>query len=260
MAVFVVHQRHRHGRSAQGAEGIEGVQGIGQHRNPADMGAQIELLAAEQRADQIADLQNPNHRVGTAIGNRQPGVRARQELRPHAPRVVGEIDPDHVGARCHHRADQPVAQPQHPCAHRPLAALDDACGFGLGHEATDLLLGHCAGALRLLADQPEHGPGRGIEEPDSRQRHLGDHAHAGCHRAGDTLGVAQGEVLRDEFADDHRQEGDQTDDESVAEGIGPAPRRAEFDQHDGNPIAQRRAREDARQDADQRDADLRRGE
>lgn len=213
-----------------------------------------------QGADQVAQLKHADHRVGAAIGDGQTGIGAGENACPDGLRIIGEIDPGHVGARSHDAAHQTVAEAQDPGDHRPLVALDDARGLGLGHETTDLLLGHRARAFCLLADQPEHRPRRSVEEPHGRQSRARDHPHAGRHHAGDPFGVAQGEVLGDQFADDHRQVGDHADHQGVAQCVGPALAQAQIDQNQGEAVAQSRARDHAGEDADQRDADLNGGQ
>ncbi len=174
-------------------------------------------------------------------------------------RRVGKIDQIDVEARRHHLAHRPVAQPHHAGDHVALAGLEHAGVFGFRDDRTDFLVGHALFALGGLAEQHEDNLAGFVEDPDDRRRDLGNQHHRRCDGAGDSLGVFQRQLLWNKLADDQRQVGDSGDHQTDAGHIGPARWHALSDEPLAEAIAQSRPGNCARENPDQRDADLHRG-
>ena len=155
--------------------------------------------------------------------------------------VIVEIDPVDVGAWRHDPAHRPVAEAHDTRDHLALVGLDHTGCFRLGHDGSDLLLGHGAVGFRALAEEAEDQLGRGIEQPHDRSTDPGDLRHERCDRTGDTLGVLQGQMLGHEFADHDGEIRDGTDHEAVAERLGGALGHALIEQDLSEAVAKCRA-------------------
>ncbi len=84
--------------------------------------------------------------------------------------------------------------------------------------------------------------------------------HGGSDAGGDTLGIAQGDLLGHQFAQDQRQIGDDDDDEHHAQHIGDIGRDADGFQPIGEAQAQRGAGKGAGKHPNEGNADLDRGQ
>ena len=78
------------------------------------------------RLEQVFGVEEPDHRVDLlAAGEHQP-TPLLNDLAPQRLRGVGEIDPLDVGARCHERTHQAVAEAEDPLDDLVLLRLHDA--------------------------------------------------------------------------------------------------------------------------------------
>jgi len=171
-----------------------------------------------------------------------------------------EIDHGDLVTRRHHRADGQIAQPHHARDHLLFAGLQHAGILGLDHERVDFLLAHLLLSLAALAEHPQQRLAGAIEDPDQRQRYFREHHHRGRDLYRHSLGIAQSDLLRHQFADNQRGIGNERHHRADAERIGGALRQPHTHKPYRQPRAERRARERAGQHADQRDADLHGGE
>ena len=184
--------------------------------------------------------------------------------RPSADRTacgrVGQIDHAHFAARRHDGTDGQIAEAHDARDHFLFTGLEHAGILGFDHEGTDFILADLFAGLAALTEQ--------ITMPcpiDREATRAGDETFAsiimqGATRTATGFGIAQGDLLRHQFADDERCVGDQGHDGTDPDSIGYALRPAGIDQQAAQPPAERGAGNRARQHADQRDADLDRGE
>jgi hypothetical protein len=92
--------------------------------------------------------------------------------------------------------------------------------------------------------------------PDDGRGDAREHVHRRRHDAGDPLGMAQCEVLGNQFADDNWEIGNESNHHGVADRIGRKGAHAVFAKSVGKHVGQRRAGKHAGENADHRDADL----
>ena len=171
-----------------------------------------------------------------------------------------DVDPLDVGTRRHDRRHALIAELEH--------ALDDVlfgdadrAGFGaLADERLDLVLGEVRFRLALDAKQPEHDVGGRGQQPDDRAADARQHHHRPRHPRGDGFRIVEADALRHQLAEDQRQHGDAGDDDAERDAVGVRRERGHLRDRLGERLGQPRAAVGAGQHADQRDAELHRGE
>jgi len=137
-----------------------------------------------------------------------------------------------------------------------LVAFDHAGRGGLGDHGLDLLFSHPLLGLAGLAQQSQHGLARDVEQPDHRRADGRNQLHGRRDPGGYALGIAQGDLLGHQLAQDQGNIGDGHDNHANADDIGDIVGNADGFEPVGEPEAQGGAGKSARQDTHQGDADL----
>ena len=216
----------------------------------------VELFARKRRSQKFANLDDSHDVLDRAASHRQQRMMAVAQHRYDLFVRVLKIDPHDVGARRHDRAHRPVAKPQHGGDHAPLVALDHARGRSFGDQRLDLFFRDGRLLAGVAADEAEHEPGRGIQQPDDGRGDAREHVHGRRDGARDPLGIAQREILGNQFADHDREIGDQPDHDGVADCGRRERAQPVFAKCVGEHVGQRRAGKHAGENADHGDADL----
>ena len=135
MAIFVVHQDHRHFGFAQNFQHIERVELVRHLFQRSHQLAQVQIIAPQLRRDNIACLDDAADFVDGVLGDGEAAVlRLHQEL-VNILALGVDIEPVDFGPRGHHLPDRAVGQADDAAHYRPFMFLDDAgaCRFGKNH-------------------------------------------------------------------------------------------------------------------------------
>lgn len=173
---------------------------------------------------------------------------------------LGQIDHRHFMPRRHDRADGKIAKAHHARDHLLLAGFEHACVFRLHDQCVDFFFANFLFGVAALTEQPEQALAGAIENPHQRQRYFCENRHRRCDLHRDRLGIAQRDLLRHKLTDDQRGVGNQRDHQTDAQRIRHARRQAKARQPPRQARAEGRAGKCTGEHADQRDADLDRGQ
>ena len=257
MAVFVMDQCHRHFGLAQRVERIHRVDLIEYDGCLPHQRAKVERFALEQRHRDIARLYHPDDGVDRSFGDRQATVRGLHQRRTEAGIVERRVDPFDIGARRHHLAHRSVGEPHHARDDRAFMLLDHTRFARFGDDQVQFLGRDMFFALAFQAHYAEQQRRRRIEQPHHRRSRPGEREHRTRHRGGERFGRAERDLLGHELADDERGIGRDADYQRETDRLRRLRAQAEKLQPCGDWPAQARPRIGARQNADQRDTDLR---
>src|SRR5215207_9607589 len=111
VSILIVHEGHWHLGFTQHIERIQRIEGVGNDWRLTDVILQVELLALEQGAEQLPDLDNADHVVGAAFTDGQARMRRVKERLADLDLWPGEVDPVHIGARGHNTPDRAICEP-----------------------------------------------------------------------------------------------------------------------------------------------------
>jgi hypothetical protein len=168
----------------------------------------------------------------------------------------GQVDPVHLGPRRYHGAGHAVAQPHHAGDHPAFFRFDNPGAFCFGNNGFDFLVGHAAACRNVLSEQAQQGAAGNVEHPDQRLADFREGGHRRSDARRNPLGIAQGDLLGHQFADDQRRIGDQGDDHNHAGRVGNEARYSDVGQKRGQSQTERCAGHGAGHNPDQSDADL----
>ena len=132
--------------------------------------------------------------------------------------------------------------------------------MGLGQKAVHLFFGHPIGAGPTLAQEPQNPPTRPVQKPNQRGGTARQHQHRGGHGDRQLFRIAQRQLLRHQLAHDQRDIGDDHHHHPNPQIGGPVRIDPTVHQRLCQPRAQGRPGQGTRQNADQSDADLNRGQ
>ncbi len=202
----------------------------------------------------------PSAASASPVEHHEAGMAAGRQRRADRFGRVGEIDHAHLAARRHDGADWKIAEAHDAGDHFLFTGLEHAGILGFDDQGTDFILADLLAGLAALTQQPQQCLAGAIEQPDGRRRDLRKQRHVRRDPHRHRFRIAQGDLLRHQFADDERRVSDERDDGADADRIRDALRQSELDQQVRQPLAERGAGKCAGQHADQRNADLDRGE
>ena len=245
-------------RGLEALDHLRGGQGVGHHGGGQRERAGIEGFGGGLK--HVAAVEHAHDLVGAAVAQGQ--ARAARDAEPIQDRRarllrLGDLD---LAPGGHQPARGAVGEAHDAGDHLGLGALHHARALGLGDHHADLLVADPVLAPAGSAEKREDRPPRAVEEPDEGRRPDRERPHRGGHARRDGLGPGEGDLLRNEFARDQREVGDRQHDETDAKAIREARRHPERGQGVREARAERGAREGARQDPHEGDADLDRGE
>ncbi len=206
-------------------------------------------------------MHEADHLVDRAVAEREARVAGGQHLGDRGVERIVDVDPDHCVARHHDRAQRPVGEADDAFEEVALRLVEDAGVGALGDHRLDLLLGHRRSA-------PRRGAARSPSTASVERRRNqtigvpigGEHGHRAGDEGGDALGVPERQPLRHQLADDQRDVGGGDHDDGEGQRAGDGGQCRYPAQHAGERLGQGGAGVGAGEDADQRDADLHRGE
>ena len=173
-----------------------------------------------------------------------------------------DVEGIEVDSRPHDVAHAPLAEPQRLGRHRLLHRLEHSFRPSGLQQVLDVVDRHARLVLSVGAEQEEHRRGRDAHAPDERLGDPGEELHGGRDEAGKRLRPAEGQPFGHQFAEQQREEGEHRHEDGERDRFGHAgeARRAVGRDPGGNVAHQPVATVGRRQRADERDADLHRGE
>ncbi len=236
------------------------------HRRGDEVGGAHDGIEAEGARlpgprHEILDVDVPDHALDPAVEDRHARVPAlAHDLADLRERGVAR-EGDDLAARHHHVGHGELGEVERA---RDDLARERVHRSGLG-GALDELLELLRGEARFgeggpIAEEPEHDVGAHRQEPDEGPREPGEREQRLAHQERVLLGVAQGERLGDELAEDDGEVGDQRDDDGERERLGVRGERGDLLQHRAEARGEGGAAEGAGDGADDGDADLHGGE
>lgn len=165
---------------------------------------------------------------------------------------VGQVEPEHLGARRHQGVGGLVAHVEDAVDHGLLGFLEGAVLGALLDEVLDLVLGDGVLDVRVDAEQQEDAARRAGQEADEGAREARKPCDDAMVLHEHVLRVLCGLLLRQEFAE---EQGDVRHDDDAEEHSNRRGMRQEGDEA-GEVRRDEGAGADAHEDASQRDADL----
>ena len=208
------------------------------------------------RLAEIGERDHAEQRVELLAGDQEARVAAGLRLLPQRLDRIFDVEPDHVLARDHDRADLAVGERQHALDQAALGGEEHAGARAFRHQRAYVVFGHCRLRRRRDRQNPQDRVGRYAQQPDQRGSHLGEQPHHRGDSQRERLGVQQSDSLGHQLADDQRDERDDQHDDAVGDLFGIARRHAVADQHARQRAGEGRAAVQAGKDRDQGDADL----
>jgi hypothetical protein len=209
------------------------------------VGEKVLLLYHAERMTEVAAARDDDTRIG-AVG----------DLARHRVGRIIEIDPVHIRARRHDGRDRAVGQRQHAVDHLLLDLVDHPGLGALGDGEAHFLFGDAIAATFRNAQQLQDYGRRALENPREGPADACNDLQRPRHAHGDRFRRSQRHAFGDEFADDHRHRRDADHHEGDRDGRPMRRDTGHLVKHRSERRAQRGTAECARQDADERDADL----
>jgi hypothetical protein len=145
----------------------------------------------------------------------------------------------------HDRSNGAIAQSHDARDHRALARLNNASGFRLRHQASDLFVADSVLGLCLVSECPENCASGHIQERDNRRSNRGHGRHGRRHPDGDFFRIAQRNLLRHELADHQGKVGNDGNDKTNADCLGNTGAYAQVDEPFGQSQSNGGSREGA---------------
>ncbi len=260
VAIFVVDHGHAGARLLQRAQRVHGIELVRHDFRLVDEIGQQHRAARQAPRQNLAHLDHAQHLVGRAIGHRQQRVRRLRDHTHDLRLVIAGIDPVQFGPRGHQFTYRLAGQLHDTGQDRALLLLDHAAAGGIGKDHVQLLAGETMLALVAHTQQPQDRGRAAIQQPYKGGGHPRQHGHRQCHHQRDRHGRAQGQLLGHQFAYHQAEVCGQHDHHDIAGVVRPVGRHAKQFQPFAHRAAQRGARDRARDDPDQGDADLHCGE
>ena len=211
-------------------------------------------------AEQVLEVDYSDDRVEVAVGY---GVGVEQVVLDDVLDLVAggvRVEPYHVAAVGHDRSDVAIAQVEHAFDDVLLDLFDLAFGGAFLNDRLDLFLGYPVSVDRIDTQYAKHAGRAFRQQPDERQRDLRQQAHRPRHDLGYAFRGAHADSLGNQLAQNQRQISDRDYDDYLSDRHRMRLERWNSREHFPEALGQHVARVDTRQDTDQRDSDLNRGE
>ena len=237
---------------AELGEHAEGLHRARYEHGLADVLREVEGLALERGVEEVFGVEHAAEVVEILAADGEDVLRMFADDAQVVAQGVGQVEPEHLGARRHQGVGRLVAHVEDAVDHGLLGFLEGAVLGALLDEVFDLVLGDGVLDVRVDAEQQQDAIGRARQKADEGAREARKpcddamvlHEHVLRVLCGLLLwqefAEEQGDVRHDDNADEHgnrrgmRQEGDEAGEKRRDEGTGA----------------------DAHEDAGQRDADL----
>ena len=237
---------------AELGEHAEGLHRAWYEHGLADVLREVERLALERGVEEILGVEHAAEVVEVLATDGEDVLRVFADDAQVVAQGVGQVEPEHLGARRHQGVGGLVAHVEDAIYHGLLGFLEGAVLGALLDEVFDLVLGDGVLDVRVDAEQQENAARRAGQEADEGAREAREpcdnamvlHEHVFRILCGlflrQEFAEEQGDVRHDDDADEHgnrrgmRQERDEAGEKRRDEGTGA----------------------DAHEDAGQRDADL----
>src|SRR5487761_97573 len=177
VAVLVDDKQHCRAAAAEELERAQRGDVLRQEQRRPHHRAQVERFVAQQLRQQILHLHDAEEMARLALEHRETREVALDNLAPVLGRRIVEIEAFDLGARRHHRADQPVAEAKCHLDDDVLSLLQMAGSRRLAQQIGDLLLGRRDRLGRRQRQRLEHQLRRPAQQPFERRGEARQHRH-----------------------------------------------------------------------------------
>lgn len=237
---------------AELGEHAEGLHRARYEHGLADVLREVERLALERGVEEVLGVEHAAEIVEVLAADGEDVLRMFADDAQVVAQGVGQVEPEHLGARRHQGVGGLVAHVEDAVDHGLLGFLEGAVLGALLDEVFDLVLGDGVLDVRVDAEQQEDAARRAGQEADEGAREARKPCDDAMVLHEHVLRVLCGLLLRQEFAE---EQGDVRHDDDAEEHGNRRGMRQEGDEA-GEVRRDEGAGADAHEDAGQRDADL----
>lgn len=237
---------------AELGEYAEGLHRARHEHGLADVLREVERLALERGVEEVLGVEHAAEVIEVLAADGEDVLRVFADDAQIVAQGVGQVEPEHLGARRHQGVGRLVAHVEDAVDHGLLGFLEGTVLGALLDEVFDLVLGDGVLDVRVDAEQQEDAIGRAGQEADEGAREAGELCDDAMVLHEHVLRILRGLLLRKEFAE---EQGDVRHDDDADEHGNRRGMRQERDEA-GEVRRDEGAGADAHEDAGQRDADL----
>lgn len=237
---------------AELGEHAEGLHRARHEHGLADVLREVEGLALERGVEEVFGVEHAAEVVEILAADGEDVLRMFADDAQVVAQGVGQVEPEHLGARRHQGVGGLVAHVEDAVDHGLLGFLEGAVLGALFDEVLDLVLGDGVLDVRVDAEQQQDAIGRARQKADEGAREAGEPCDNAMVLHEHVFGILRGLFLRQEFAE---EQGDVRHDDDADEHGNRRGMRQERDEA-GEKRRDEGTGADAHEDAGQRDADL----
>lgn len=237
---------------AEFGEHAEGLHRARHKHGLADVLREVEGLALERGVEEVFGVEHAAEVVEILAADGEDVLRMFADDAQVVAQGVGQVEPEHLGARRHQGVGGLVAHVEDAVDHSLLGFLEGAVLGALLDEVFDLVLGDGVLDVRVDAEQQENATRRARQEANEGAREAREPCDNAMVLHEHVFRILRGLFLRQEFAE---EQGDVRHDDDADEHGNRRGMRQERDEA-GKKRRDEGTGADAHEDAGQRDADL----
>lgn len=237
---------------AEFGEHAEGLHRARHKHGLADVLREVERLALERGVEEVLGVEHAAEVIEVLAADGEDVLRVFADDAQVVAQGVGQVEPEHLGARRHQGVGGLVAHVEDAVDHGLLGFLEGAVLGALLDEVLDLVFGDGVLDVRVDAEQQQDAIGRARQKADEGAREAGEPCDNAMVLHEHVFRILRGLFLRQEFAE---EQGDVRHDDDADEHGNRRGMRQERDEA-GEKRRDEGTGADAHEDAGQRDADL----